>query len=103
MHSVSQPAAPSQKLVNMYVSVLSVLAALSALPLVQSTCDSPFPSTYVPDQLPKVPSDLSVPLCKGVKIADASIVTIQQFLTDGDLTSQDLVGCYLERIEKTNK
>ncbi|KAK2044727.1 amidase signature enzyme, partial [Colletotrichum somersetense] len=44
-----------------------------------------------------------VPLCKGVNIEDASIVTLQGWMSDGHLTSQDLVECYLARIEKTNK
>ncbi|KAK1950836.1 amidase signature enzyme, partial [Colletotrichum sublineola] len=44
-----------------------------------------------------------VPLCKGLKIEDASIVTLQGWMSDGHLTSQDLVGCYLSRIEKTNR
>jgi hypothetical protein len=48
-------------------------------------------------------ADYLVPLCKGVDIEDASIETLQQYMTKGKLTSVDLVNCYLARIEKTNK
>lgn len=42
-------------------------------------------------------------LCKDVDIEDAPIDKLQQYMTDGLLTSQDLVTCYLERIEETNE
>lgn len=44
-----------------------------------------------------------VPLCKGVNIEDATIDTLQQYMADGSLSSQDLVTCYLDRIDKTNE
>jgi amidase len=44
-----------------------------------------------------------VPKCNGVDIEDATIVELQKWLTQGKLSSQDLVKCYLARIEQTNK
>lgn len=43
-----------------------------------------------------------MPLCNGVNIEDASIDTLQHWMVNGKLTSQDLVKCYLARIEITN-
>ncbi|KAL3483369.1 amidase signature domain-containing protein [Aspergillus germanicus] len=65
-------------------------AAICGLAVARDACttpsDDPFP----------------VPLCNGLVIEDASIVTLQYWMTSGKLTSQDLVKCYLERIEQTN-
>lgn len=43
-----------------------------------------------------------MPLCKGIDIEDATIGTLQRWMTLGNLTSQDLVSCYVARIEQTN-
>ncbi|KEY64414.1 hypothetical protein S7711_08472 [Stachybotrys chartarum IBT 7711] len=63
-----------------------VAAVAGALPAVTANCHGPFP----------------MPLCKDIKIEDTSIDTLQQWMTSGELTSQDLVECYLARIEQTN-
>lgn len=47
-------------------------------------------------------SPFPMPLCNGVDIEDATINTLQQWMILGKLTSQDLVQCYLARIEQTN-
>ncbi|KIV91474.1 hypothetical protein PV10_06010 [Exophiala mesophila] len=44
----------------------------------------------------------ALPLCNGVDIKDATIDSLQTWMTEGRLTSQDLVTCYLARIEQTN-
>lgn len=44
-----------------------------------------------------------MPLCQGVDIEDATVETLQGYLTSGALTSQDLVGCYIARIDQTNE
>ncbi|KAL4955795.1 amidase signature domain-containing protein [Aspergillus filifer] len=62
-------------------------AALSSLASSKHVVHDPFP----------------MPPCKGIIIEDASIVTLQQWMIDGNLTSQDLVECYLDRIEQTDK
>ena len=36
-------------------------------------------------------------------IEDATIEKLQELMTDGHLTSQDLVQCYLDRIDQTNE
>lgn len=48
-------------------------------------------------------ADCSVPLCDGVDVEDKSIETLQEYMVQGNLTSVDLVNCYLARIEATNK
>lgn len=47
--------------------------------------------------------DILVPLCNGIDIEDATIETLQQYMVAGNLTSVDLVNCYIARIEQTNK
>lgn len=42
-------------------------------------------------------------LCNGVSIEDATIDELQVYMTHGRLTSQQLVECYLARIDQTNK
>ena len=43
-----------------------------------------------------------MPLCNGIKIEDATVDTLQRWMILGNLTSQDLVKCYIARIEQTN-
>lgn len=43
-----------------------------------------------------------MPLCNGIKIEDATIEELQRWMTLGQLSSQDLVSCYVARIEQTN-
>ncbi|KAH8896637.1 amidase signature enzyme [Thozetella sp. PMI_491] len=44
----------------------------------------------------------SMPLCNGVQIEGATIGNLQQWMVKGALTSQDLVKCYIARIQQTN-
>ena len=43
----------------------------------------------------------SMPLCNGFRLEEATIDDIQDALTNGHLTSVDLVLCYLQRIQQT--
>ncbi|KAK5081250.1 hypothetical protein LTR05_008044 [Lithohypha guttulata] len=61
-------------------------ASYALLALVQAQ-DDPFP----------------LPLCNGVDITDATIDSLQAWMSQGKLTSQALVRCYLARIEQTNR
>ncbi|KAH6957759.1 amidase signature domain-containing protein [Ilyonectria sp. MPI-CAGE-AT-0026] len=47
-------------------------------------------------------SPFPLPLCKGIDIEDATIDELQRWMMLGDLTSKDLVKCYVARIEQTN-
>lgn len=47
-------------------------------------------------------SPFEMPLCNGLKIEDATVDTLQRWMILGKLTSQDLVRCYIARIEQTN-
>ncbi|KAK6220690.1 hypothetical protein LQW54_001881 [Pestalotiopsis sp. IQ-011] len=40
--------------------------------------------------------------CNGVSIEDVPVDGLQEFMVRGQLTSRDLVECYLARIEQTN-
>lgn len=44
----------------------------------------------------------AMPLCKGHKIEDATIDELQEFMQTGNLTSVQLVNCYMQRYYQTN-
>ncbi|KAK8075530.1 hypothetical protein PG997_010193 [Apiospora hydei] len=44
-----------------------------------------------------------MPKCKGIEIQNLPIDSLQKLMTEGSLTSRDLVQCYLARIEQTNR
>lgn len=44
-----------------------------------------------------------MPLCKGHKIEDATIDELQEFMTSGNLTTVQLVTCYIQRYYQTNQ
>jgi hypothetical protein len=48
-------------------------------------------------------SPFPMPLCNGIRIEDAPIATLQAYMSSGQLTSEELVQCYLRRIEQTNE
>ncbi|KAK8072768.1 hypothetical protein PG996_006116 [Apiospora saccharicola] len=64
-----------------YISIAVALAGAA-----RAIYDDPFP----------------LPKCKGVEIADLPVGSLQELLRKGNLTSHDLVQCYLARIEQTN-
>lgn len=45
----------------------------------------------------------AMPLCKGHKIEDATINELQDFMTNGNLTTVQLVTCYMQRYYQTNQ
>ena len=45
----------------------------------------------------------AMPLCKGHKIEDATIDELQEFMTSGNLTTVQLVTCYINRYYQTNQ
>lgn len=47
-------------------------------------------------------SSFLMPLCNGIDIEDATVDDLQRWMTLGQLSSQDLVSCYLARIDQTN-
>ena len=46
--------------------------------------------------------DFRMPRCRGCDIEEASIKQLQQWLSDGAFSSQDLTSCYLTRIRALN-
>lgn len=45
----------------------------------------------------------AMPLCKGHKIEDATIDELQEFMTKENLTTVQLVTCYIQRYYQTNQ
>ncbi|KAF7562834.1 hypothetical protein G7046_g1293 [Stylonectria norvegica] len=82
----------------MHLHSIIVTAAVAAL------------ATAIPvdDDLERRTTDISdtnlfpMPLCNGIDIEDATIGDLQRWMILERLSSQDLVNCYLARIEQTN-
>lgn len=62
---------------------------------------SPFPYDF-PNQNAAEAHLFPMPKCHGVTIEEASIDQLQQYMSDGKLTSQRLAVCYLQRIWQTD-
>jgi amidase len=71
---------------NFILSCIALLIALLPLSLGQSSVSNPFP----------------MPLCYGYVIEEASIDTLQGYMSEGNLTSVQLTMCYLQRIAQLN-
>ena len=62
------------------------------------TLSSPFPYDF-PDQNAANTSGLfPMPQCHGITIEEATIDQLQQYLSSGNITSQQLVVCYMQRM-----
>lgn len=85
---------------NMRLSHISVLAAVIAGSRGFST--SPLNSRSCNSSEEVAISQFIMPLCNGIDIEDATIDDLQHFMTMGKLTSEQLVECYMARIEQTN-
>jgi hypothetical protein len=83
------------------VSVLGVAATLVA-------CATAAPGNYA--QSPSTSYNNvsatawhAMPLCKGYKIEDATVDDLQDFMANGNLTTVQLVTCYMQRYYQTNQ
>lgn len=45
----------------------------------------------------------AMPLCKGFSIEDATIDELQQYMTTSNLSSVQLLSCYMQRYYQTNQ
>jgi hypothetical protein len=67
------------------------------------TLSNPFPYDFPEQNAANTTELFPMPLCHGVKIEEASIDELQGHLERGELTSEQLVLCYLQRIWQTNE
>ena len=70
--------------------------------LKHQTLPSPFPYDFPNQNAANTPSLFPMPQCHGVTIEEATIDQLQQYTADGNLTSQQLAVCYLQRIWQTD-
>ncbi|KAF2159131.1 hypothetical protein M409DRAFT_61084 [Zasmidium cellare ATCC 36951] len=63
---------------------------------------NPFPY-YYPQENATAAQLFAMPACKGVVIEDATLDELQQYLSNGTLTSVDLVHCYQQRSFQTGE
>ncbi|EMC96405.1 hypothetical protein BAUCODRAFT_148022 [Baudoinia panamericana UAMH 10762] len=53
-------------------------------------------------QVGSIPGLFAMPQCHGITVEEATIDQLQQYLSQGNLTSQQLVVCYLQRVWQTD-
>ncbi|KAL5116083.1 hypothetical protein ACEQ8H_005979 [Pleosporales sp. CAS-2024a] len=58
---------------------------------------NPFPYYFPPANAAETPALFPMPLCKGVVVEEATIDQIQYYMSNGSLTSLELLRCYLKR------
>jgi len=97
-------------------TVARVVAAIFALPIVASyntanatglaasqILNDPFPY-YFPEQNTTSAARLfAMPLCNGVKLEEATIDRLQGYISKGNLTSAQIVTCYMQRAYQTGE
>jgi amidase len=79
---------------------------LNASQIVESqTLDTPYPYEFpVLQNGSNVDNGLfPMPLCRGFKLEEASIDQLQQAMSNGSLTSVQIVLCYLKRVYQTDE
>ncbi|OCL12004.1 glutamyl-tRNA amidotransferase subunit A [Glonium stellatum] len=64
---------------------------------------SPFPYYFPPQESTNSPGLFPMPQCHGIALEEASIDQLQDAMGNGLLTSQDIVGCYIQRIRQVDK
>lgn len=65
--------------------------------------NDPFPY-YFPDQNGTSAAQLfAMPLCNGVKLEEATIDLLQSYMSKGNLTSVQIVKCYMQRAYRTGE
>ncbi|ODV84779.1 hypothetical protein CANARDRAFT_200305 [[Candida] arabinofermentans NRRL YB-2248] len=57
---------------------------------------------YIVPQSSQLTNPFPMPSCQGITLEEATIDQIQDYMTQGVLTSQDLVQCYMERYFQLN-
>ena len=62
--------------------------------------NDPFPY-YFPRENASPAQLFAMPACKGVKIEEATIDELQNYMSSGSLTSVQLVTCYMQRAFQT--
>ena len=63
--------------------------------------ENPFPYDFPNMDAPPV-ALFPMPSCKGVTLEEATIDQLQDAMSRGNLTSTDILNCYLDRISQTN-
>ena len=87
---------------DIFQSIQSLPSA-SSLENVPQTLDSPYPFDFPSQDAANTPGLFPMPQCHGITIEEATIDQLQHYMCQGNLTAQQLVVCYLQRIWQTNE
>ncbi|CZR60641.1 related to glu/asp-tRNA amidotransferase subunit A [Phialocephala subalpina] len=89
-----------------FCSIRTPSAAYSASSLAEGqTLASPFPYQFpvFQDGPSADETDFPIPLCNNFKLEEASIDQLQDAMSDGKLTSVQIVECYLQRVHQVDQ
>lgn len=97
-------------------TVSRVVAAIVALPIVASNntanaiglaasqiLNDPFPYYFPNQNTTSAARFFAMPLCNGVKLEEATIDRLQSYMSKGNLTSAQIVTCYMQRAYQTGE
>ncbi|KAI9796328.1 MAG: hypothetical protein M1835_004319 [Candelina submexicana] len=99
---------PHTSVISLFLSTITPLTLANALygqglqDLATSQVDqNPLPYDF-PDQ--SQPGDMLFPMkyCYGVKLEESTIDQLQQLMSTGQLTTQQLAGCYIDRVTQVD-
>ena len=93
----SRPAAAFLSLGSIFESFQYAPSA-SIVKNASQTLSHPFPYDFPDQNAADNPGLFPMPRCHGVTIEEATIDQLQQYLSNGTLTSQQLVVCYMQRM-----
>jgi hypothetical protein len=69
---------------------------------ISQTVDDPFPFYFPNEDAAETPALFPMPQCNGVTLEEATIDQLQDYMSQGILTSVEIALCYLERVLQTN-
>lgn len=87
---------------QLHVALIISLMVSYAKSLVQ-TLEKPFPYEFPILGLLDDRTPFPMPLCHGFKLEEATIDQLQETMSNGSLTSVQIVRCYLQRIYQTDE
>ncbi|XP_014553358.1 hypothetical protein COCVIDRAFT_29395 [Bipolaris victoriae FI3] len=100
----------------MFTAFLSILAVGTTLGAAceggeqNTTCvldtdplQQPFPFFFPPQDAANTSALFPMPKCQGITLEEATIDQLQGYMSDGTITSVDILRCYLDRIHQVDK
>lgn len=87
------------------VGVLLWMLTLAKSELTEQTLENPYPYEFpsVKDKVIAERTPFPMPLCQGFMLEEATIDQMQQIMSNGTLTAEQIALCYLRRVYQTDE